>query len=461
MLNRNQQWSRWCSPQTNSHTQKQEEKNGSPPSSKPAGLTTQAIHGKKAFSRVKSFFGAPDDTSYKLCNNLTPYWEPEIEYHDSVKFGQVLFPTNTARSIAETLKGKRIRRNKTLNVKVPFDVKLSEVRPIDFQQIGSKSWGVPREFVPLVPGLVRSLESLGSLKKSEEFWYIRLSPSFKNLSLPVPTEALPDLEIRISLDHDYKTTSVKDVRLLIRKEKDFLQPRNVVDLCFVRKECVYAKHDNLDPRIASFVQDSNLDPWGTERIKTPLGLSLSIPALAIQSHKGFDPKSYETLLVDYTSCGIEHRSSLTMPYGGSDSWPTLAYTNIEAGPIGGSRDEICLQNLRITSKQLLPTGLASSAVSIDEDSLSDDDHTSILFQKTASFIESIEQAGKGGGTDDLAVLELSRITRRRGPGAIVRKVDPGKSIRKNMPGYVPPVNDTVRRVVVAQAARPAWLRKVQ
>lgn len=408
------------------------------------------MHGKLAFDTVKSFFEAPDDTSYKLCNNVTPYWTPEIEYHDSVKLGQVLFPTNNARSIADRLERKRSRRTNETGRKP---------RPIETKEIGIKSLRTPREFLPLVPGLVRSLESFGSLGKSEEFWNIRLSPSSKNVSLPVPIKALPDLEIRISLDHDNMNTSIKDVRLVIGKEMDFLQPQNVVDLCFVRKQFVYAKQDNLDPRIASFVQDSNLDPGGTERVKTSLGLSLSIPALAIQSHKGFDPKSYETLLVDYTSFGIEHRSSLTMPYGEPDSWPTLAYTNIEAGPIGGSRDEICLQNLRFASKQLPPTDPASSAVSIDEESLSDEDHTSILFQKSASLIESIEQAGKEGGTHGLAMPELSRFRRRF--GAKVRKVDPLKGMAEHRPGYVPPVNDTVRRVVVDRTARPVWLSGVQ
>lgn len=408
------------------------------------------MHGKLAFDTVKSFFGAPDDTSYKLCNNITPYWTPEIEYHDSVKLGQVLFPANNARSIADTLERKRSRRTNETGRKL---------RPIDTKEIGIGSLRTPREFLPLVPGLVRSLESLGSLEKSEEFWRIRLSPSSKNVSLPVPFEALPDLEIWVSLDYDNKTTSIKDVRLVTGKEKDFLQPQNLVDLRFVRKQCVYAKDDNLDPQIASFVQDSNLDPSGTERVKTPLGLSLSIPALAIQSHKGFDPKSYETLLVDYTSVDLEHRSSLIMPYGEPDSWPTLAYTNIEAGPIGGRRDEISLHNLRFASKQLPPTDPTSSAVSIDEESLSDDDHTSILFQKTASLIQSIEQAGREGSTKGLTMPELQRFRRRI--GAKVRKVDPRNGMAEQRPGYVPPVNDTVRRVIVDRTARPVWMQGVQ
>lgn len=446
LLDRNQQWSRWCSPHTENRTQRRKKKDGAPSSSSSTVPATQGMHGKLAFDTVKSFFEESDDTSYKYSINITPYWTPEIRCHDSVKLGQVLFPADKAGNILEALERNQRRTKKMKSTG-------HRNRPIDTGDIVSKSLRIPREFVPLVPGLVRSLGSLGSLEKTEDFWQIRLSPSSKNVSLPVPVEALPDLEIRMSFDHENKTTSIKDVRLVNEKEKDFLQPQKIVDLRFVRKQCVYAKDDSIDPRIVSFVQDSNFDIWGTERLKTPLGISLSIPALAIQSHKDFDPKKHESLLVDYTSLGLEHRSSLIMPYQESDSWSTLTYTSVEAGRVGGRRDELSLHNLRQPSIQPPPTDPEPfSAISIDNDpeSLSDDDHTSILFHKTASLIESIELAAsdqsdkpvdrRKGPVRGLSMPEL-RHWRGISPRKLYRRIGFSPDT-----GYLPPVNETVRRV---------------
>ena len=391
-----------------------EEKNKDPPSSSSASPATQAMHGKVAFDTVKSFFGVPDDTGYKLCRNETQYWTPEIEYHDSVTLGQVLFPTNSARSIAKALRDGKKRIKK----------KGQTPRPIDTNSIALKSLRQPREFLPLVPGLVNSLERLESPEKSEEFLQVRLSPSSKKLSLHMPVTALPDLEIEVSFNEETKTTSIQDVRLVNRKENDFLQPQNIVDLRFIREQRIHAnfKDDIVDPRIVSFVQHSNFNIWGSERLKTPLGLSLSIPALAIQPHDGLDPTSYDTLLVDYTSLGLEHRSSLTIPYHELNSWPTLTYTNIEAGRIGGRRDELSLHSLRFASEQLPTTDLDPSPVCIDAKPLSEDDHTSILFQKTAALIEKIEQIGQEkSGKPGLQMPEVSRwrATMRRK----IRKID--------------------------------------
>lgn len=443
LLDRNQQWSRWCIPATKSPSKRIKQKDRTPPSTSSAGLSAQSLHSKPEFDTVKSFFGAPDDTSYKLYNSITPCWRPEIEYHDSVKFGQVLFPTDKTSIVGNKLE-ERYQKSKTNN---PARKK----RPLVMRDVGFQSSKIRREFVALVPGLVRSLESLGSLDKSEEFLLLRLSPSSKNLSLPVPVEALPDLEIRISLDSASNTISIKDARLLNRREMDFMQPQNVVDLHFIRNQCVYAKEDNIDPRIVSFVEDSSFDIWGTEPFKMPLGLSLSIPALAIQPHAGFDPTAYQTLLVDYISLRLEHTSSLSIPYETSDSWPTLTYTTIEAGPIGGRRDELSLHNLRFASEQLPLTDPESSPASIEDEFLSDNDHTSILFHKLASLADTIEHGdARRDGKPRLRMPELRRW--RRVKKNTVRKIE--YPTARDGQGYLPPVNETVRRVVSDRLARP-------
>lgn len=420
LLDRSQQWSRWRSPQIDIPTWRENKKDESPASNSSLGPTVQAIHGKAAVDTVKAFFDAPDDISYELHSRYSPHWIPEIEYHDSVTLGQVLFPTKMTRLIADAL-GRMPKTKHKLKIDTNF--------------VGLRSSKLPREFVPLVPGILRSLESLGPLEKSEDLLHIRLSPSSKNASLPVPVKTLPDLEIRILLDHEKKMNSIKDVRLVNRKNKDFLQPRNVVDLRFVREQCVHANNDSIDPRIASFVQDSNFDIWGTGRLKTPLGLSLSIPALAVQAHNGFDPKEYATVPVDYTSLGLEHRSLLTMCYQESNSWPTLTYTNVEAGHIGGRRDELSLHNFRFASKQLAPAKPYSSAVSVDEEVVASDDHACILLHKTASLIKTIEEAGNGGtDRNDLQMTDVKRW--RLSKMNMIRRVDNPKPIRKVAKNYM-------------------------
>ena len=368
---------------------------------------------------MKSFFGKPDDTSYKTCSTNTPYWTQDIEYHDSVKFGQVLFPA----SIEDTVTNKKLH-----------DQRKSK---IEMKDIINKPWKKVlrehRDFLPLVPSLLQTVESVRPLKKSEEYLQVRLFPSSKNTSLPVPVKALPDLEIKVAFDDKNKTVSIKDVRLVTTIEQDYLQPRSVVDLRFIRKQCVYA-NAKVDPCISAFVGNSNLDIWGTERLSTPLGLSLSIPTLSVQSHRGFDPKAHESLLVDYASLGLEHRSSLTFLYQDPDSWPTLSYTNVEAGRIGGRRDELSLHSHRFLSQQQQrqqpsttstdpahPSSSSSApAVDTETETLSEDDHAAILHHKTAALVKSIEQSGREGGAGQM-MLPFPKVKRWRSTKSVTTK----------------------------------------
>lgn len=410
MFNRSQQWTTWRSSHMDDQNTKDQEMNDQDTRKEKKGMRPQAMHGKIAVDTVKALFGKPDDSSYKLYRYNTPFWMQEIEYRDSVTFGQVLFPATKALSISRGLRTPKEKKGKLDHVYVP----------VTTRTIGHQLRAQPREFVPLVPGLVHSLTRFGPLRKSEEFLQIRLTPSSNNTSLPVPIKVLPDLEIRISFDEEKETTSIKDVRLVNRVEQDFLQPQYISDLRLIREQhvCANMKDNKIDRRIISFVQQSNFDIWGTERLKTPLGLSLPIPALAIQSHDGFNPKSYDTLMVAYSSLGLEHRSSLTIRYQDPESWPTLTYTNIEAGRIAGRRDELSLHSHRFVSEQrptttdLDPSAVASSTATIEP--LSEDDHASILFQKTASLINSIEEMSRERyvDRDDPTGLRMPAETKR-------------------------------------------------
>ena len=442
LLKRNQDWSRWCNP----HDRDQVESEEWIDELSLSELLAAPSPGKMGADAVKSFFAMPDDTIYKHCKTHAPFWTPEIEYHDSVKFGQILFPTKLASSTADTI-GKSKRDDKSGRT----------IKTIVNRDIGLGFMKEPREFVPLVPGLVQSLRSFGLLKGRDDLLQIRLSPSPKNLSLPVPVSALPDLEITVSFDDESKATSIEGVRLVNRLEKDFLQPERIVDLRFIREQHINARDDDIDPSITAFVQNSDLNLQGTELLKTPAGLSLSIPALAVFPHKGFVPEKHDTLLVDYTSLGLQLRSSLTIPYQEPDSWPTLTYTSIEAGRIEGRRDELSLNRVRFKSSSPPLNDLDFDPATRGNDtdaaaSSHNASHTTTLFQKTAAVIETVERMGgkNGGGSlySSLEMPELNRVRRMR-----------ERFIKKVAFGPRNEGHERIRKVIVDLLARPAGERK--
>lgn len=131
---------------------------------------------------------------------------------------------------------------------------------------------------------------------------------------------------------------------------------------------------NLDATISSFITASNLDIWhSNQRLSTPNGLKLLLPGHALKMnnssravkstkdkkpvppsnhvdedeinpkptlHKPIkvDPKILQKgVEVDYTFTGLEHQSIITAPY---EEGTELKYTIVEAGKIGGRREEL-------------------------------------------------------------------------------------------------------------------------
>jgi len=351
---------------------------------------------KEASKAVTRFFAAPSDNT-ELSKEASPHWMPERTYWDSATLGQVVFPAKAANEKYIRIKGKTEGdRDESLRNR------LGEWR---------------REFVTLVPGIVRSLEHLGleSLAlgmQSEEFLLIRLTPSFRNTSLSVAFDALPDLEIQIAFDNDSQTTSIKDVRTIYRKEFDFLLPQKTMDLRFVRRTCVYSNPTSLDPGISQFIQNSNLNIWGTERLQTPTELALEIPPFALRPHSSVSSKILKQGLVDYTFTSLEHRSSLNIPFRQAGSWSDLTYTSTEAGKIGGRRSSLTLSpprsdpENRITSEDATIDNIFNPTHNLIDSSISSDEfHSSSLLRKANALINMIENrpdTGDDGISDTFA-----------------------------------------------------------
>lgn len=325
LTDRSQQWSRWCS----------RSMRGIDPKSKQQGAvshpnTIENPLDQQEIVRALNRFFALTAKEYETVQKTESHWVNSVIYWDSAMLGQVVFPTPNSK--AETASLKPGNRNPGLQPRLD---------------------SIYREFVTLVPGLVGSLESIGmedpvTKTLNEESLLIRLFPSSKNALPATLLEAVPDLEIRISCDEETKTTSIRDVRLVFKKELDLLLPQNTLDLRFVRQRCVYARSGSgLDPSIKRFIQDSNLDIWGLIRLKTPTDLTLCIPPHALGPvGEGLTTAGFENHDIQYTFASLEHKNEIGIPFKQPDSWADLTYTTIEAGKIGGRRDELCLRQAR-------------------------------------------------------------------------------------------------------------------
>ena len=313
LTDRSQPWSRWCSRSIRGVDLNSNRLEATP------RLHTQEnpLDNEDTAHALRQFFAIPEDF-YEVALETRPYWQSNITYWDSTMLGQVIFPTPVSKTEG-------------------FQPRLQKTR---------------REFVTQVPGLVSSLESIGKNDPTtkvwnEEFVLIRLTPSSKN-ALPVPLELAPDLEIRIAFDENSKTASIHDVRLVRRNELDVLLPQNTMDTRFVRRTCVYSRKSALDPSITRFIQSSNLDIWGTGRLKTPTNLHLLIPPHSIgPTSDGSNIRrlrQFKHHHVEYTFASLDHRTEIRIPFRQQPGERAdLTYTSIEAGKIGGRRDELCIQ----------------------------------------------------------------------------------------------------------------------
>ncbi|KAL6713273.1 hypothetical protein ACLMJK_008738 [Lecanora helva] len=337
LMDRSQGWTRWCSRSIRAVD----------PSNKPEGISSQVnttekpLRDTRIHRALSQFFAIPQH-EYEAAKKTKSNWVSKISYWDSALLGQVIFPSYSKPNL-----------------------KLStRLRP---------QFDINKSFTTQVPGLLTSLENLGlenldTRTYSNDFILIRLTPSPSTTNSSFPTALatlLPDLEIRIFFDHVTHTSSIRDVRLVRRKELDLLLPSNTMDLRFIRRSCVYSRKRGLDPAIASFIESSNLDIWGTGRLKTPNSLLISIPPHSLGPlPAGVSADGVENEPVEYTFASLEHNSELGVPFRQPGSWADLTYTCIEGGRIGGRRDELGMKQPREPSKAI-HTASGENAVATD------------------------------------------------------------------------------------------------
>ena len=155
----------------------------------------------------------------------------------------------------------------------------------------------------------------------------------------------PEIDMRITIDSPAKQTYLRDVRLIIQERvSDLLLPQHAVDVRFDACSYVVALPEDIDPRIVQFVNDSNFNVWGADRLKTPSRLQLSIPRSALRqpddaTKTAFQEEASATTQAEYAFVSMDHRSHMTLKYQGLP----VIFTTVEAGQSGGRRDELRLQ----------------------------------------------------------------------------------------------------------------------
>ena len=360
LIHRNQQWSRWCSP----NARKVREVKAEPKTTSPNSLDNA-----KAVNTLNKFL-APPQRHHELPWEASPYWQPNIVHSDSVTLGHVVF--------SGPLAAKRWAPNQ------------AKTKAVKDDPIVGRLHNICREFVSSIAGVFHLLQPLGSVTSKPaiaEYLQVHLTPSLG--TLPVPMEVLPNLEIRIKLNNKTMTTSIEHVRLVHSKHLDFMLPQNTVDLRFIRGSSVYWQTEGpCDPRIQQFIQNSNFNIWGTDRLRTPTELALEIPAHAMRTRKVLPgEKAPGAILVDYTFSSLEHRSELLIPIGKAGEWSNLTYTNIEAGKLGGRRDELTLTNPTESGTTLPGPEEPNSTAQI---AIATNPNSATLLSKVKTLINAIE-----------------------------------------------------------------------
>ena len=228
------------------------------------------------------------------------------------------------------------------------------------------------QLLTIVSGIRRPLANLKAQASNAEMLQVTLSPT----SPQYLRKYLPTLRMIFNLDTSAQTTSLSSCQLITStSEVDVMMPELPVDLRVSNTSHLEVSSiSDLDATISSFIAASNLDIWqSNQRLSTPNGLRLHVPGHALKminssratksikdktpvspshhededgiipkptSHKPTKvvPKILQNGVgVEYTFTGLEHQSVITAPY---EEGTELKYTIVEAGIIGGRREEL-------------------------------------------------------------------------------------------------------------------------
>ena len=199
-----------------------------------------------------------------------------------------------------------------------------------------------RVMVSEFPGILETLEVFSQQPIITQELHVRLSPIASSES-PF-TQRLPDIEICIEIDKSIRRPRLISAQLIVQERvSDLLLPDQAYDVRFHDRSHFAAPYMRFDDRITQFVEASNFDVWGTDRLRTPSRLNISIPKTALRApikttSANVESNSGGFVEAEYTFVYLEHRSSMHLEYRGI---PTR-YTTVEGGQSRGRRSECSL-----------------------------------------------------------------------------------------------------------------------
>ncbi|KAI4139851.1 MAG: hypothetical protein L6R39_006075 [Caloplaca ligustica] len=204
-----------------------------------------------------------------------------------------------------------------------------------------------RVFTSDLPNLRRSLETREANMSAKEELYIRLSAAPNPSSGGLESAKLPNLELQFRIlipESTFKRRKavLKGVRLVLEdKQADLLLPHEQADLRFQHQTYLNSKEDP-DPRIMDFVKSSHLDRTDVHHIETPQLLAIEIPRRILFPDQVPKQVDGPNIQIHYSPTSIERRYILQNRPGlnARTRQADLSYATIDAGLIGGRRQEI-------------------------------------------------------------------------------------------------------------------------
>lgn len=143
----------------------------------------------------------------------------------------------------------------------------------------------PRQLISGIPDLWRYMADLGTgpLQVHNQFCIClragiaEASEAAKSNGLPGKEQHLPDVEIIVDIDEDKGSLALASVHLVRDwRESELLLPAQAADLRFVAR-AVVRSGPQIDPALAAFLSQSQLDAFGHGRLQTPSRVKLAIP----------------------------------------------------------------------------------------------------------------------------------------------------------------------------------------
>ncbi|KAL9610678.1 MAG: hypothetical protein Q9167_004626 [Letrouitia subvulpina] len=217
-----------------------------------------------------------------------------------------------------------------------------------------------------IPSLSKCIMNVDRKMYLREKLRVRLHPMHETmLQDNTQQPPLPDLQLDLEVGSELSKPKLESARLIVEdKVVDVLLPKHTVDLRFNTQLSVFAQ-ENIDPAISRFLEASNLNLSGGQRLRTPSDLSISIPKFAIHPKSIFQEAEDSHFATVYTFASIEHLSSITIPVQRGQRFE-LSYTTIEAGQAGGRRSEVRLTTNTEPSLSLEPQKTLAKGSAVDE-----------------------------------------------------------------------------------------------